>query len=427
MADNITSEDIQGIVSDNINSAIAPINEKINALSSVVTSLYATMDRIANSLSLISDNLTLLQGGVDKVEAYSKYSYELNVETLRLGIQQSNFSVDVMNTTIRAIDGNGESILNNLREAFTAISSNPDSNTGKTIIEIDSTNIIDAISAGNDSIIGAINAINIPEPTNITPVLEAISSIDIPESTDIQPILTAINAINIPESVDVTPILTAISNISIPEPTDIQPVLTAINAINIPGATDISPIMSAIGAISIPEPTDITPILNAISAIPIPEVVDISPILNAINSINIEPVQDVVIDLSGVNSAIASSESSIINAINAIAIPPATDVANLETAVSGLSSELLSIPDKIKAILPTPQIVEVTQEIFDDSKIINAINNSLVEYSKINVNSQDSDNLTFAIAEVNSNVMEVKSILEEMADEMDLDVDDLSV
>ena len=99
----------------------------------------------------------------------------------------------------------------------------------------------------------------------------------------------------------------------------------------------------------------------------------------------------------------------------------------METAVSGLSSELLSIPDKIKAILPKSQIVEVTQEIFDDSKIINAINNSLVEYSKINVNSPSSDNLTFAIAEVNSNVMEVKSILEEMADEIDLDVDDLSV
>lgn len=312
MADEITIEQIQAVVDSVLSKYTQPIEQKLEAISAVVSSMYSSLDRITGDVGMVNDNLTIMQGGVDKLEAYFIGNNDV--------IQGISISISGVAESITAIEINNEPVLN-------AIES----------IKTDMTSAIES---------SKIEVMNKNIEINLDSITQEISSIS-------GNIIDTINSIVIPEQVDISGVESKIDNLS--------EAIREIPNIVISGIPEYNNdnIYSLITSSTV----------DIINAIDVAE----SAILD----------KNMVVDLSEISNEITVASNDIKVAIGAIQIPPPADISLLQGAIAEVNGNVLAIPDRVVVAIPKQEVNNVPI-VFDDTKILNAIGESMVVYGGTN-------------------------------------------
>lgn len=173
MAEEITIEQIQAVIDSALSSYTQPIEQKLEAISAVISSMYSSLDRITNDVGLVNDNLTIMQGGIDKLEAYSIGNTDA-IQSISIsisGVEESITAIEINNEpVISAIESSKVDIINAIDVAESAILDKD------TVVDL--SGISNDITVASNDIKVSIGAIQIPPPADISLLQGAIAEVN---------------------------------------------------------------------------------------------------------------------------------------------------------------------------------------------------------------------------------------------------------
>lgn len=173
MADEITIEQIQSVVDNALSRYTQSIEQKLEAISAIISSMYSSLDRISGDIGVVNDSLTIIQGGIDKLEAYSIGNTDA-IQSISIsisGVEESINTIQINNEPVlNAIESSKVDIINAIDVAESAIL---DKN-----IEIDLSGVSNEIAVASNDIKTSIGAIQIPPPADISLLQSAISEVN---------------------------------------------------------------------------------------------------------------------------------------------------------------------------------------------------------------------------------------------------------
>ena len=128
-------------------------------------------------------------------------------------------------------------------------------------------------------------------------------------------------------------------------------------------------------------------------------------------------------DLSIISNDITVATNDIKASVGAIQTPPPADISLLQSAIAEVSGNVLAIPDRVVKAIPK-QEVTIGEVIFDDTKVLKAIEDSKVVYSNTN---QLIINSTASVLDAISNVEDgVKELNNTIANSEGIEVDEFT-
>lgn len=185
MADEITIEQIQAVVDSALSSYTQPIEQKLEAISAVISSMYSSLDRINSELGISASNQVLTQSGVDKLSSENI----LNTQSITaMSNLLSTLSTVITSIPSSVIDGTVARLQNNILSSENVTSSNINnvllvlsamlSEINKKANTSDLSIISNDISVASNDIKVSIGAIQIPPPADISLLQGAIAEVN---------------------------------------------------------------------------------------------------------------------------------------------------------------------------------------------------------------------------------------------------------
>ena len=182
MAEEITIEQIQAVVDSTVSRYTQPIEQRLETISAVISSMYSSLDRVNGELGISASNQVITQSGVDKLSSENI----LNTQSITaMSNLLSTLSPIITSIPSSVIEGTVGRLQNNILSSENVTSSNINnvllvlsamlSEINKKANTSDLSIISNDITVATNDIKASVGAIQTPPPADISLLQSAIA------------------------------------------------------------------------------------------------------------------------------------------------------------------------------------------------------------------------------------------------------------